>query len=196
MDNTDELNWLEEFRKGNQKAIAYFFDRHHKSLFYFASNILQDSAQAEEIVSDCFLKLWERHQDFETAQNIKAFLFISCRNNCLKYLRDMKRRSAAQEQYFQQLETNSDEILYEIIDVEIIDILAKEIEELPDKCRQIFKMIYFQGKKTDEIATELSLSVQTVRNQKTRALELLKAQLLKKNISATMILSLIFFLDQ
>lgn len=181
---------LEAFRAGDNLALNYFFNKHHKALCYFAGKLIDDEQQGEDLVADCFLKLWQRHETFETAESIKAFLYISCRNLCLNYLRDLKRKTAAQESYLYHLEQNSEDVLYEIIDAEVIDMLAREIEELPEKCREVFKLIYFEGKKSDEIAEILGLNVQTVRNHKTRAIELLRAQFLKKGLSASLTLAL------
>jgi len=188
--------WADNLRQGEQAALTFFFKRHHQSLCYFATKLVQDRGQAEDIVADCFVKLWERRERFASAEKIKAFLFISCRNNCLNYLRDLKRKTAAQALYLKQLEVNSQDVLYEIIDTEIIDLLAREIEELPEKCREVFKLLYLEGKKTDEVARELDLNVQTVRNHKTRAIELLKAQFLKKGLSAALQLALLLYLDR
>ena len=191
-----EIAWMDEFHKGNESSLAYFFKEHHRSLCYFATKIVNDELQAEDIVADCFIKLWDRRESFETPEKVKAFLYIACRNNCLNYLRDQKRRTAAQELYFQQLDQDSEEFLYEIIDTEIVDILAREIESLPGKCREVFKLIYLEGKNTDEIAGVLGLNVQTVRNHKTRAIELLRAQFLRKGLTATVQLFLLMFLDK
>lgn len=176
--------------------MNFLFKKHHQSLYYLATKLVQDTAQAEDIVANCFVKLWERRERFADAEKIKAFLFITCRNSCLNYLRDLKRKTAAQALYLQQLEVNSEEILYEIIDTEIVGLLAREIEELPDKCREVFKLLYIEGKKTDEVAQALQLNVQTVRNHKTRAVELLKAQFLKKGLSTALKLALLLYLDK
>ncbi|RZM24966.1 MAG: RNA polymerase sigma-70 factor [Pedobacter sp.] len=191
-----DMQWIEEFRRGNESSLAYFFKEHHRSLCYFASKIVKDERQAEDIVADCFIKLWDRRETFENADKIKAFLYIACRNNCLNYLRNEKRKTNAQELYLRQMDQHSDEIFYEIIDTEIVDILAREIECLPDKCREVFKLIYLGGKNTEEIAQALGLNVQTVRNHKTRAIELLKAQFLKKGLSATLQLFLLMFMGR
>jgi len=191
-----DMQWMDQFQKGNESSLAYFFNLHHRSLCYFASKMVKDEGQAEDIVADCFIKLWDRRVTFENPEKIKAFLYIACRNNCLKYLRDEKRKTAAQERYFQQLDEASDEIMYEIIETEIIDILAKEVESLPDKCREVFKLIYLGGKSTDQIAAELNLNVQTVRNHKTRAIELLRSQFLKKGLSASLQLFLLIYLER
>ncbi len=191
-----DLQWIEEFRNGNESALAFFFNEHHRSLCYFASKIVNDVLQAEDIVADCFIKLWERRENFEDSSKVKSFLYIACRNNCLNYLRNEKRKTAAQELYLQQLDQDSEEIFYELIDTEIVDILAKEIENLPGKCREVFKLIYLGGKTTEQIAAELNLNVQTVRNHKTRAIELLKVQFLKKGLSATLQLFLLMYLER
>ena len=192
--NQDEEYWIEEFRKGNEKSMIYFFDLHFKALVYFSARLSQDDIEAEDIVSDCFLKLWQRRADFQTAQNIKAFLYISCRNACLNFLEHLKVRSAAQETYFRQLEEGEETILYDIIKTELLDIVNKEIEKLPGKMQEIFKLIYFEGKKTGEIADALDLSVQTVRNQKGKAIEMLKTALLKKGISSSTFLAFLLFI--
>ena len=173
--------------------IKHFFDLHHKSLCYFANRLVKDDLQAEDIVAECFLKLWERRDGFNTDQNVKAFLYISCRNACLNYLQHLKVKTSVQKLYLEQLENGEDTILFEIIRTEVLDFVNKEVEELPGKMKEIFKLIYFNGKKTDEIATELNLSVQTVRNQKTKAIAILKTSLLKKGASAY--LAFLFLID-
>lgn len=195
-DSQDEQSWLNAFRKGEDAALAYFFELHYRSLCYFANRLLQDNMEAEDIVSDCFCKLWEKKEDFETASNIKAFLYISCRNACLNHLKKVKRKTAIQEQYFSKVEEGEETILYELVETEILTLLSKEIETLPDKCREVFKLIYLEGRKTDEIALQLGLSVQTVRNHKTRAVELLKASFLKKGFSAATTLAILLFIDK
>lgn len=194
--NQDEAYWVDAFQLGQDIAMAWFFDLHYKGLCYFASRMLQDSMEAEEIVSDCFYKLWERRQTFETAAKIKAFLYISCRNACLNQLKKIRRKTQPEQEYLRQLEEADEMVLYEVIETEILTLLSQEIEELPDKCREIFKLIYFDGRKTDEIANELGLSVQTVRNHKTRAIELLKTSFLKKGMSAAMALAFFLMIDQ
>lgn len=180
--NLNEHSWLIEFRNGNESGLNFFFNQHYKSLYFFSIRIVQDEQEAQDIVSESLVKLWERHSDFNSAQSIKAFLYLSCRNSCLDYLKHLKVRSAVQETYLRHIEQGEEIILNQIIKTEVFDILNREIELLPEKCREIFKLIYLDNKKTDEIATELGLSVQTVRNQKTKAIELLRTSMIKKGL--------------
>ncbi|MEZ0452808.1 RNA polymerase sigma-70 factor [Sphingobacterium thalpophilum] len=192
----DEDDLMQSFRCGQEKAFTHLFDKYYKSLCYFANPITLDSQQAEDIVSECFFKLWANKENFDTLQNVKAFLYISCRNACINYLRNLKRRNTAQELYLSQLELSEENILYQIIEAEVLQALSDEIENLPDKCREVFKMLYIDNMKTDEIAAILGISVKTVRGHKARAIELLKTQLLKKGVSMALLLSFLFLIDQ
>lgn len=191
-----EQYWMEAFQNGDEKALAHFFKLHSKSLAYFTNRMVSDQAEADDIVSTCFLKLWQKHENFKTAENIKAFLYISCRNACLDYLASLKVRTVAQEKYITHLETGEDTILYDVIQTEVLDLVNKEIEELPDKMKVIFKMLYIDGKSTSEIAEELGLSIQTVRNQKTKAIAVIKNSLLKKGVSSVLQLAFLLFIDK
>ncbi|NQX39039.1 RNA polymerase sigma-70 factor [Pedobacter steynii] len=186
---------MEALREGDDQALAYFFKLHSKALAYFAGRMLHDKIEADDIVSKCFLKLWQKHESFKTPQNIKAFLYISCRNSCLDYLASLKVRTNAQDSYLQHLNSADETILYDIIQTEVLDMVNKEIEELPEKMKVIFKLLYFDGKTTAEIAQELNLSVQTVRNQKTKAIEMIKNSLVKKGVSVTLQLAFLFFIE-
>jgi len=192
----DENYWVEAFRKGEEKALAYFFDQHYKSLQYFAARLLQDDVLAEDVVAECFVKLWKGSREEETPERIKAFLYISCRNACLDTLRQLKVKNKAQEIYYNELEKSEESILSKIIESEVMEMLTAEIEQLPEKCREVFKLIYYQHKKTDEIAEELGISPKTVRNHKAKAIELLKVVVLKKGITGPLYLAFLLFLDQ
>jgi len=190
------VDWMQELYEGNEKAIAYFFKLHSKSLAYFTTRMLEDKAEADDIVSKCFLKVWQKHKDFKTEQNIKAFLYISCRNACLDYLASLKVRTAAQENYIKYLQGGEETILYDVVQTEVLDMVNKEIEELPDKMKIVFKMLYIEEKSTAEIAEELGLSIQTVRNQKTKAVALIKNSLVKKGVSNALQLAFLFFITK
>jgi RNA polymerase sigma-70 factor (family 1) len=191
-----EQYWMEAFQNGNEKALSHYFKLHGKSLAYFTTRMLDNQVEADDIVSSCFLKLWQKHADFKTAQNIKAFLYISCRNACLDYLASLKVRTIAQEKYITHLHEGEETILYDIIQTEVLDMVNKEIEELPEKMKVIFKMLYIEGKATSEIAAELGLSIQTVRNQKTKAITILKNSLLKKGVSNAFQLAFLLFISK
>lgn len=192
----DEVYWVKLFVAGNEVALDYYFKLHYHPLRYFACSIIHEPMEAEDIVAGCFSKLWEKRSDFSNSENIKGFLYVSCRNYCFQFLRNLKRRNVAQQLYFEQLEQSERNVLNEIIEAELLNLLEKEIILLPGRCSEVFRLLYFEGKNTVEIALQLDLSVQTIRNHKTRALELLKTAFLKRGIKDALVLALLEYLGR
>ncbi len=190
-DLKEEHTWIASLARGDESALSHFFKLHQKSLGYFALRMIEDEAEAEDIVAGCFVKLWERRVDFADADKLKSFLYVTCRNACLNHLRHLKVKSAAQEAYHLELEASSEDVFYKIVESEVLQAVHREIELLPENYREVFKRIYFEHQKTDEIALALNLNVQTVRNYKNRSIELLKATMLKQGLSSALTLVLL-----
>lgn len=189
-DSKDKNSWLASLAQGDESALYHFFKLHQKSLGYFVFRLIEDEAEAEDIVAGCFIKLWEKRADFRSAESLKRFLYITCRNACLNHLRYQKTKLAAQEAYHEELEASSKDVLYKIVESEVLQAVHHEIEQLPANYRDVFKRIYFDHQKTDQIALELGLNEQTVRNYKNRSIELLKTALLKQGMSSALTMAL------
>lgn len=173
---------IAEFKRGDQPALDYLFRLYYNALCFFAERLIQDRPAAEDIVTDTFMKLWERHTDFETQLNIKAFLYITTRNACLNFLKQVQRHANSKNELAYLSAQDEDHTLNEIIRTEVLQELYEEIENLPTQCRKIFKMSYQHGLKNHEIAEKLQISPNTVKNQKVRAIQLLRVRLLKRNL--------------
>ncbi|WP_083252331.1 RNA polymerase sigma-70 factor [Pedobacter steynii] len=189
------IYWINLLRRGDDQALSHYFQLHNKSLLYFATRLIENPEEAQDIVANCFVALWEKRSDFEADENVKAFLYISCRNACLNFLKHIKIKTRVQELFYKELVQNEDTVLYHIMRSEVLQALRMEIELLPENYREVFKLIYFEHKRTDEIAGQLNLSVQTVRNYKTRSVELLKTAMLKKGFSNALMLTILLALD-
>lgn len=175
--------WQSEFQKGNPDAFAYVFDMHYRSLCYYASSILENSDEVEDVVSEVFVKLWQRAAHFEDLSAIKSFLYIATKNLCLDRLKQQKRQQASIEGYTHTVDDLAIED-HSMLEAEVLSIIYEEIEQLPTKARSVFKLIFFEGLTTAEVAGHLGISVKTVRNQKARAIQLLQTALLKKGLPA------------
>ncbi len=84
----------------------------------------------------------------------------------------------------------------EMIDAEVFVELNHKIENLPEKCRKIFKLIYFNNLSTSEVAEEMGISNQNVLNQKARAIHILRSGLLRKSLLTTELCILLFLFFQ
>jgi RNA polymerase sigma-70 factor (ECF subfamily) len=170
-------NVLSRFRQGDETAFRQVFDAFYRPLYYFTYKITGNEPEAEEICLNSFLKLYERCALFETANNIKAFLYITARNNCFDYLRTSKLQRERQQQF--AVAMRNDELLameYDIKD-ELIEKVRTAINGLPEECRKIFKMLYYDELTPAEVAEILQISVSTVYNQKSRAVKSLRLTL-------------------
>ena len=182
---------IKQFNKGDRQALTSVYDMWFSNICYFAYKVTGDMAEAEDITAETFIKLWKIRQNFDSHQNIKAFLYITARNACLDCLRARQRSTGMQqEMMYLLLQQNDITFIHDEIKADVLTQVKEKIEELPPKCRQIFKMAFFDRLKNGEIALKLGLTLQTVKNQKVRAIKLLRLALDKDLV----LLTILFFL--
>src|SRR6266540_2784871 len=177
-------NIISSFKKGTPNALKSLIKIYYNPLCLFADRLLKDPVVAEDIVVKSFTKLWHRRCDFEHVQNIKAFLYIAVRNASLNYLKMLKRETLSKKQLTYITSEKEDSVLNEIIRAEVLQEIMQEIERLPEQCGKVLKMGYLEGLKNQEIADLLHISVHTVKNQKARAIQLLKIKLRDRDLMA------------
>ncbi len=171
---------MTELKRGNSQAMISFFELYYAPLCYFAERLVHNRPAAEDIVEDSFMKLWKKHSDFESIQNIKAFLYITTRNACLNYVKQVQRDSASKKEIAYLSAGKEDFVLNAMIRSEVLREIYQAIEKLPAQSKKVFKMSVLDNMKNQEIAAELSVSIHTVKNQKMRAMQLLRMNLLRK----------------
>ena len=158
-----------------QQAVACFDDTQaykqlfllfYPSLVNFAASIIKSKEAAEEIVSDVFIKIWEKRQHLEKIENLSFYLFTAVKNRCVNQFNEFRNRT----------EININDVTVEfkslyhdpeqkMISAEAIRQIQEAIHELPPRCRLIFKLVKEEGLKYKEVAELLELSVKTVENQ-------------------------------
>lgn len=180
----DEL--IAQFRKGDKMALKHIYGLHYKTLCHFAAGLIVDTLQAEDIVAEAYVKLFNLRSNFDTLTNIRAFLFITVRNASFNFLRHQKRVTAAQEEMLYLFQHDGVQLQFHEIEADLLDRIYQEIETLPKQCKQVFKLFYLERMNTTEIAERMRLSRNTVQNHKIRAMKLLRTTLLKRNLFSVM----------
>ncbi|HTN08200.1 RNA polymerase sigma-70 factor [Agriterribacter sp.] len=179
----NEDNCFRLMEQGDSIALHYLIRIYFPVLSRYAFQITHiNSAEAEDVIVEVFLKLWERRNQFADLGEVKGFLYTSVRNGCLNVVRG-KQREQTRMATFMQLygnATGSDDEA-EIIYSELLAEIRKSVDALPAKMREIFILSYYKKMSTRAIAVHLNLSHQTVRNQKSKALTLLRQWLKQKN---------------
>lgn len=173
---------------GERIAFDLIFTKFYAGLSYFAGRFTDDAAGAEDIIEDTFLKLWNKPQRFETEAHLKAFLYRSAKNACLDFLKVNGRVNSRNTQFFLDHGDTQESYLHEIIRAEVLRELHEAIRMLPAQAGRIISMSYLEGLSNQEIAEKLELSVQTVKNQKSRGLSILKKHLGPEKLHIAMML--------
>lgn len=151
----------------------------------FAMQYVIYEEDAENIVQDIFIDIWEKQLEFSSFINLNGFLYMTLKNRCIDFLRrktlEKQTIDEIQSEYIRtlQLKFASLEVLdNKLLNEEDIErVMSEAIESLPDKCREIFVMNKIEGKKQKEIAIELNLSIHTVESQMAIAYKKLKEKL-------------------
>jgi RNA polymerase sigma-70 factor (ECF subfamily) len=180
--------------RGDEHALAQIHELYAKALTYFALKLTHDQPVSEDIASIALTRLWERRAGFDSYNSIKSFLYTTARNAALNHLRSEKVRATAAADLKQYAEVAEDQLSALQLEAQILAHVNAAIENLPPTARKVFELLYFEGLTTEAISGQLNMPVQTVRNNKARALELLRTELLKKNLSPALITAILAYI--
>lgn len=152
------------------------YEKYVPGLLFYARKFVSYPI-AEDIVHDLFLKIWKEKAFFIVDETISAYLYRAVQNACLNHLKHQSVRQeyvdkAIMELKIEELTTTSPD--NQLIDREQIENLYRTIDQLPDKCKEVFHLSYFEEKKNSEIADSLGISVRTVESHLYKALQVLR----------------------
>ena len=164
---------------------------YYPRLLRFAKEFVILEEDAENIIQDVFLGLWERHESLIHVENMNAYFFRLVRNRCLDHLRhkisEEKYHETVQSTFEMELNLklqSLDRFDESFFSEESIENLVREaIDSLPERCREIFLLSRTEGLRYREISERLGLSVNTIESQMSIALKKLKSKL-KYSLSA------------
>jgi RNA polymerase sigma-70 factor (family 1) len=152
--------------QGDEAAFKTLYDYYSPRLFQFAYAIIHSREIAEEIVADVFLQIWQKRVRIGSLDNFNWYLHITTRNISYSYYRISSRRKnfdfdEAVLSYY-QVHATPEEIL---IGQEVLQVINQAINELPPKCKLIFRLVKEDNLKYREVAELLHLTPKTVENQ-------------------------------
>jgi len=169
-------------------SLEELFRKYYARLVHFACQFSKDRESAEDIVQEAFIKYWDLKNQLATEEAaVKSFLYTAVKNASLNAVRHLKvvDSFAAQAQVS---EVEEETAIHAIIRSEVLGELHNAIASLPESCQKVSRMGFLEGMKNHEIAQELGVSINTVKTQKKRGLELLRNRLKPEVISLLLIL--------
>ncbi|MDA3818414.1 MAG: RNA polymerase sigma-70 factor [Prolixibacteraceae bacterium] len=183
-----DKQYFSAIKKGDKKSFELLFNAYYNSLCYYALKFLDDYDDAEEVVQDVFITIWEKRSTTVLPLSVRNYLFGSVRNRSLNVLKHKKIVDRHKSDNLKaQLEQSDDELYREI---DLMNKINAHIDALPPRRREIFILSREYGLKYREIAEKLNLSVKTVEAQMGVALKSLRENLKEYK---TLIIGLIFF---
>ena len=162
---------VSELRNGNEKAFRQLFDLYHQDIYGYSISLLKSKEAAEENVQDVFMKVWQHRENLNPEQSFKAYIFTIARNQAFNSLNKAANDALLKEAIFYESQKSHDYGDYSIREADCKKLRKEAMEQLPPKRKKIFKMSRKKGMSYEEISQELGISINTVRNQMSKALE-------------------------
>ncbi len=177
MNELDEHKLLAKLKNGDEQAFEKLFRHYYAPLCLYASGILQNSATAEEVVQQFFVRFWERRKTITIDTSPKSYFFRSVKNRCLNTIKHEK----VKQQHIKTLQLEAVPPPYDayFLEVDLRNDIEKSIAALPEKRREIFRLSREEGLKYREIAEKLGISIKTVETQMGLAIKYLRERLRK-----------------
>lgn len=172
---------VRQIKSGDTDAFETVFNAYYAPLLNLANGILRNKSLAEEQVQDVFLKMWESRDSIGDETKIFPYLITCVRNKCYDQIRHNKVRHKyldhTQKSYQEQILNYN----YNDLTDEVIQDLAEAVDQLPEKCKEVFRLSRFDGLSHKEISQRLDISTKTIENHVTKALRFLRNTLKKYN---------------
>jgi RNA polymerase sigma-70 factor (family 1) len=172
-----DLQLILLLKEDNEAAFAEIYNRYAKSLSNFTASKLFNLDDAQDIIHDLFVRLWEDRKQLNITSNLKTYLFTIARYRII----DKIRKNVTRQEYSAMLQSLSNayqsSIEQEITAKELQQTILRSLNQLSPKVKEIYSLSREENLSISEIATKLQLSEQTVKNQLSTALAHLRKSL-------------------
>jgi len=173
----NEQEEIDKIKQGDLKTYERVFRQYYEMLCNYAIMFVKDQDLAEEMVQDIFYRIWKKHHEIQISTTLKGYLLQSTKNQCLQYLRHktIELKYAAKVKKEIDIPVYQPEETYE--SKEITETINLTLQQLPDKCREVFTLSRFEGLKYHEIADKMSISIKSVEAYMGKALKVFREKL-------------------
>ena len=171
----DDKYYLDGLKNSDAKVFGELFDLYYANLVMFCGNYIRDLHKCEDVVSDVFVALWERRDGITISRSLKSYLLNAVRNKALNEIR----HDSVRYKYAERMTHNDILEVYDVDDYILYTderkLLAKGIEALPEKIREVYVLSRDSGLSSSEIARAMNVTQRTVELRISRALSLLRS---------------------
>ncbi len=165
-------------KRGKEGAFSEIYERYWEKLYRYVFNRTNSADVAFEITQDVFVSLWQRRQEVSFHSSLSAYLFASVRYGLIRHIKNSRLREAYFRDFSLFISTQKDNSIEDKLNLHLLEeAVEKSVKDLPERCREIFRMSRYQNMSIKEISEKLNISHKTVENQLTIALKHLRKTL-------------------
>jgi len=171
---SDQILFL-QLQEGSEKAYKELFLKYYSPLSEYASQYIMDQ-EAEELVQDLMLYVWESRESLSIENSLKSYLFTATKHRCFNAIKKKLYHEQVHDRLYEKLKEQFEDPDYYMID-ELSKNIEKAIQELPENYRETFKLSRFGDLSNAQIAKNLGVSIKTVEYRITQSLKILRIKL-------------------
>jgi RNA polymerase sigma-70 factor (ECF subfamily) len=171
----DEQCLIALLNRGDRDSFKRLFERYYSPLCEYASRYVPD-ADAEELVQEYMIYLWENRKTLVIETSLKAYLFTAVKYRCLNAIKQRLYHERVHNLLYEKMKDRIDDPDYYLAN-ELAAMIRKAVDELPENYREVFVRSRFGIATNTQIAEELGISVKTVEYRITQTLKILRVKL-------------------
>jgi len=166
---------LERLRNGECNAFDELYESYRIPALRFCNSILKDTEESENIIQDVFIKIWNRKNTINPELNFTSYLFTIIKNRVFDHLKEVKKNDVLKDKYWEKIVES--QVLDNEVQEERFAKVKEAVDGLSEKRKKIIQLNYEEGKSYEEIAQQLNISKNTVKNQLVKAKQVIRKQL-------------------
>lgn len=192
---TDERSLVLRLIDGDEDAFCELYAAYKNRLIYFAMRFLKSREYAEDIFQDAFTVIWQSRRFINPDASFSSYLYTIVRNRILNQLRDLANEDHLKEQILSQAVDYSNDTNNEILANDLKQLIARAMQQLTSRQREIFAMSREQQLSHKEIAEALNISIHTVQESVSNSLRVLRSYLEKNKVTGADLILLLICLN-
>ena len=191
----DERTLVLRLIDGDEEAFCELYAAYKNRLIYFAMRFLKSRDYAEDVFQDAFTVIWQGRRFINPDASFSSYLYTIVRNRVLNQLRDLERHDELKEQILSQAVDYANDTGHTILANDLHALIARAMQQLTDRQRQVFEMSREMQLSHREIADALGISVYTVQEHISTSLRILRTYLEKHSVTGADLLLLLICLN-
>ena len=187
---------VKNIMKGDEKAFQLLFNRYYEPLVKFAAHITKSRPDAEEMVQEAFIKVWQNRESIDPELSLKAYLYRITKNLVINFIKRAEHEEKIKKELWRLIQLSRNDTEEGLLRKEYKNSVEKALNTLTPQKQLIYKLSREEGKSHEEIARQLGLSKSTVKNHIVEILKHLRTHLeVHMDVTFTSIFILFSFLD-